>query len=183
MSVVCKVCFDTHMMDLGEERGTGMCTHCPIPCQKCRAGGNGPYCASTPCSCACHPKPAHGSGPDPSPSPRSLAKKIPLKGGGFLEITYSRHRTSVSTLGKKDGKTYYISIDDSAKASEQLVGLFYQLVQLADIAALQEGGIAPMVSPAWLQERVPGLVALALGLGLLDPELGITPERFEEELK
>lgn len=31
-----------------------MCTRCPTPCQKCRAGGNGPYCENTPCVCVCH---------------------------------------------------------------------------------------------------------------------------------
>lgn len=31
-----------------------MCTHCPVPCSKCRAGGNAAYCEATPCSCECH---------------------------------------------------------------------------------------------------------------------------------
>jgi len=54
---VCKRCNDTHRMTLhsvsGEERLV-MCTACPIPCQKCRAGGNGPFCENTPCPCECH---------------------------------------------------------------------------------------------------------------------------------
>lgn len=52
----CETCKDTHMMTLGDREV--MCTHCPVPCQKCRAGGNGAYCASTPCACTCHTKTA-----------------------------------------------------------------------------------------------------------------------------
>lgn len=49
---VCSLCDDTHLMQLdGREV---MCTFCPTPCQKCRAGGNGPYCTTTPCDCECH---------------------------------------------------------------------------------------------------------------------------------
>jgi hypothetical protein len=47
---VCTTCNDTHVMP-----ATGYaCTHCPVPCQSCRADGNGPYCTTTPCTCACH---------------------------------------------------------------------------------------------------------------------------------
>ncbi len=57
---VCDTCNDTHEMWLGtEQRGDHrkvMCTHCPTPCQKCRQGGNGPYCTNTPCDCPCHIK-------------------------------------------------------------------------------------------------------------------------------
>jgi hypothetical protein len=49
---VCSVCNDTHRMELRDR--DVMCTHCPTPCQDCRAGGNGPYCETTPCSCSCH---------------------------------------------------------------------------------------------------------------------------------
>lgn len=49
---VCTVCEDTHVMTLRDAEVP--CTHCPTPCQECRAGGNGPYCTATPCSCACH---------------------------------------------------------------------------------------------------------------------------------
>lgn len=44
----CEHCEDTH-----EVYGR-MCTRCPTPCQECRAGGNGPYCETTPCACPCH---------------------------------------------------------------------------------------------------------------------------------
>lgn len=50
---VCAVCNDTHRMSFGEN-GEVMCTFCPIPCQSCRAFGNGPYCQCTPCPCSCH---------------------------------------------------------------------------------------------------------------------------------
>lgn len=51
-TAVCTVCDDSHVMALGE--GSANCTHCPIPCQKCRAGGIGAYCEQTPCACICH---------------------------------------------------------------------------------------------------------------------------------
>lgn len=57
MKPICDTCNDTHIMplhnDYDEERQV-MCTRCPTPCQKCRAGGNGPFCGETPCSCDCH---------------------------------------------------------------------------------------------------------------------------------
>lgn len=54
---VCSVCRDTHLMPWTTDSGdktTAMCTRCPVPCQLCRQGGNGPYCESTPCDCNCH---------------------------------------------------------------------------------------------------------------------------------
>jgi hypothetical protein len=53
--IVCDVCNDTHSMELADRMV--MCTFCPSPCQKCRQGGIGPYCTSTPCECACHEAP------------------------------------------------------------------------------------------------------------------------------
>ena len=56
---VCSTCNDTHQMTIhgeGEVDRVVMCTQCPVPCQRCRAGGNGPYCEKTPCDCACHAK-------------------------------------------------------------------------------------------------------------------------------
>lgn len=54
---VCDVCKDTHQMvrtkDCGDQYEV-MCASCPVPCQECRQGGNGPYCETTPCACACH---------------------------------------------------------------------------------------------------------------------------------
>jgi hypothetical protein len=49
---VCNSCNDTHWVDTA--RGRHMCTRCPVPCQRCRVGGNGAFCAATPCACACH---------------------------------------------------------------------------------------------------------------------------------
>lgn len=51
---VCTTCKDTHEMQLEDQKV--MCTHCPTPCDDCRAGGNGAYCTTTPCSCHCHAK-------------------------------------------------------------------------------------------------------------------------------
>jgi hypothetical protein len=52
-SPVCDACNDTHRVHM-EDLGDVMCTRCPTPCQQCRAGGTGAFCATTPCSCACH---------------------------------------------------------------------------------------------------------------------------------
>lgn len=52
---VCDRCNDTHMMDLNGL--VVMCTWCPVPCQECRIGGNGPFCETTPCRCKCHRRP------------------------------------------------------------------------------------------------------------------------------
>lgn len=56
-SPVCWTCNDTHVMELHSYGGDSrevMCTRCPTPCQKCRAGGVGAFCEHTPCSCDCH---------------------------------------------------------------------------------------------------------------------------------
>ncbi len=50
--VVCLACHDSHQMVLNNRDVP--CTYCPTPCQGCRKGGVGPYCAVTPCSCKCH---------------------------------------------------------------------------------------------------------------------------------
>jgi hypothetical protein len=54
---ICSTCNDTHRMTLqrdGHEDQVVMCTFCPVPCQKCRENGNGPFCGTTPCACDCH---------------------------------------------------------------------------------------------------------------------------------
>ena len=51
---VCARCNDTHAMSLDDREV--MCTACPLPCDKCRLNGRGPYCAQTPCTCDCHPE-------------------------------------------------------------------------------------------------------------------------------
>lgn len=54
----CGDCLDGHRVWSYKRETWEMCTRCPTPCQTCRAGGTGPYCAATPCGCACHAKPA-----------------------------------------------------------------------------------------------------------------------------
>lgn len=49
---VCSTCNGMHFMSLRERQVP--CTACPTPCGKCRGGGVGPYCETTPCACACH---------------------------------------------------------------------------------------------------------------------------------
>lgn len=61
---VCDRCNDTHWVTWrrdGEVERRVMCQFCPLPCQQCRACGNGPFCEKTPCPCECH-KPAGAEG-------------------------------------------------------------------------------------------------------------------------
>ena len=51
---VCTHCNDTHRMELRDR--IVACTHCPTPCETCRAGLLA-YCKSAPCSCVCHEAP------------------------------------------------------------------------------------------------------------------------------
>lgn len=51
---VCNHCSDTHLMPFGDPCRSVPCTRCPVPCQKCRAGGTGAFCEHTPCACECH---------------------------------------------------------------------------------------------------------------------------------
>lgn len=50
---VCVRCNDTHVIGLEDGQNIS-CTRCPVPCQKCRRGGRGAYCETTPCGCDCH---------------------------------------------------------------------------------------------------------------------------------
>ena len=58
---VCTTCKDTHVMVIGDR--TVPCTFCLLPCPRCRTGGNGAYCTTTPCPCTCHP--SHRIPPQP----------------------------------------------------------------------------------------------------------------------
>lgn len=51
---VCRRCNDSHWVFDSHAQHLVMCTACPVPCDKCRQNGTGPYCATTPCSCDCH---------------------------------------------------------------------------------------------------------------------------------
>jgi hypothetical protein len=55
---VCLHCNDTHTMTLRDQRVP--CTHCPLPCGKCRLRGIGAFCARTPCNCDCHDRRQYG---------------------------------------------------------------------------------------------------------------------------
>lgn len=56
--VICLRCNDTHKMELRGQ--TVPCTHCPVPCSKCRYQKIGAYCARTPCRCDCHDSKHYG---------------------------------------------------------------------------------------------------------------------------
>lgn len=65
-SPICSACGDTHRMP---SRPEWACTSCPPPCQRCRAGGNGPFCETTPCPCACHDGDPKYAGRRATPAP------------------------------------------------------------------------------------------------------------------
>ncbi len=83
-SPVCRVCNDTHRMEL--EDATVMCTHCPTPCKECRVGA---YCRTTPCSCQCH-----GKHPLTPAQQQALTAAIPP-----LPIDERRVRETVAAAG------------------------------------------------------------------------------------
>lgn len=62
-AALCTTCNDTHLMYLSRLERDVPCTFCPVPCQNCRQGGNGPYCQTTPCGCGCHVRtaPSHAA--------------------------------------------------------------------------------------------------------------------------
>lgn len=100
MKPVCERCNDTHRMTLAREGDSDLtvqCTGCPVPCQKCRAGGRGAYCAELHCKCECH-APNRGLVPEDanSPTPQLLLMKELLE----LEarVTELRQRIGMSAL-------------------------------------------------------------------------------------
>ena len=83
---VCSTCNDTHRMLAPEDvGGDWMCTHCPVPCSKCRQGGRGPYCATTPCACVCHRR--NVSPPDPA-APAPEPDEAHQAAWAWLDTTY-----------------------------------------------------------------------------------------------
>lgn len=90
---ICSTCKDTHRMEIYtignyDEVQTVMCTGCPVPCQKCRAGGIGPYCEQTPCACSCH---EHNF-------MYRKAKKKAATEPTWISCKCGRHRRTVSTM-------------------------------------------------------------------------------------
>lgn len=80
---------------------------------------------------------------------------------------------SVSTLAPGSAEAV-IEVDEDAPPAAQAIGVLFQLVQLADMAAASTPGTEiPMVSPAWIQDRAPALLVLLLATGLANPALPV----------
>lgn len=67
-----------------------------------------------------------------------------------------------------------ITVNAAAPEAAQYVGLLFQFLQLADLAASQFDEAEPVVTAKWIQDRAPALLVLLLASGLLNPETGIT---------
>lgn len=65
-----------------------------------------------------------------------------------------------------------IVINGTLPESAKAVGLLYQLVQIADMAAANEE--FPRVSAGWIQDRAPALLVLLIAFGLLNPDVGVS---------
>lgn len=128
---VCSTCNDTHQMTIhgeGEVDRVVMCTQCPVPCQRCRAGGNGPYCEKTPCDCACHAKhrtsEARASGCEHASHSRKengICGACGLVVGPRTETARALPRDTCPTCGSLvrvsssgEGTSHYVPINDAA---------------------------------------------------------------------
>jgi hypothetical protein len=112
---VCKVCNDTHVMQLAGRDVP--CTHCPTPCAKCRAGGNGPYCEKTPCACACHAPPV------------SLERAVRVQLGDVknvhLQLDPAGHRCKLLFDGIEQENVYSVAIHAEVGARTSVRVGFY----------------------------------------------------------
>ncbi len=65
-----------------------------------------------------------------------------------------------------------IAINGMNPEAAKAVGLLFQLVQIADIAAAK-GSEHPRVDAGWIQDRAPALLVLLIAFGLLNPEVAV----------
>lgn len=83
---------------------------------------------------------------------------------------------SCSTLDVENGVVEIESLQpDEGKA----IGLVFQVLQVADIVAAQEGEREPELSASHLHNLVPAFMSISANLGLLEPRLGITHASIE----
>lgn len=78
--------------------------------------------------------------------------------------------TEVSRL---DFRTGTIDVNASAPPAAKLIGLLFQLVQIADLSCARSGSPIPAVMPGWIQDRVPSLAMLLVATRLLNPEIPV----------
>lgn len=94
-----------------------------------------------------------------------------------LEIRERKALGSVSTLALSDGtpgSANVVEVDADLPTAAKAIGVLFQLVQLADLAALKEGAEDAMVSPRWIQDRAPALLVLLAATRFLHPALPVT---------
>ncbi len=79
--------------------------------------------------------------------------------------------TYLSRMSLKDST---IEVNSGAAPPAKLVGLLFQLVQLADVSCARAGSAFPLAQVAWIQDRMPSLLVLLLAAGLVNPEVPVT---------
>lgn len=87
-------------------------------------------------------------------------------------LTVERAR-GLGTCSKFDLGTMKVLLDAEQPDAAKLVGLIFQLVQLADMASIQAGSDEKAVTQRWLQERAPALAMLLIATRLLNPEVPV----------
>lgn len=109
---------DTHVMALGER--DAMCTRCPTPCESCR-GGQGPYCATTPCLCSCH-----------VPAPAQLREDIELsrRASAGMPAELAAPHVALADLGL----AYFAALDaaDACELTEEALTAAGELLDTAE---------------------------------------------------
>lgn len=94
----------------------------------------------------------------------------------FHVRTRARLGGSCSTLDVENG---VVEIEALQPDEGKAIGLIFQVLQVADIVAAQEGEREPELSAAHLHDLVPAFMSISANLGLLEPKLGITHASIE----
>lgn len=115
MKPICKTCNDTHRVLDDQEVP---CPNCPVPCDNCRKGGNGPYCDETPCLCECHWNQLAYKGHTPIDSAKRTLNSLAADAMGYVSTTDRR------------GRSVYISREGVTIADWNPVGNYHQASQM-----------------------------------------------------
>lgn len=110
-------------------------------------------------------------------------QKVAIDHGGHVadfEIVERPNLGQCSTLDFFDAR---IEIERDQPASAKAIGLLFQLVQLADVAASVTRKAESELSAAHLHQFVPGLLALLALTGMLNPEMPVTVDSIEEAVQ
>lgn len=110
-------------------------------------------------------------------APRDHFNQVVELEEGMRFIVRSRARLgSCSTL---DPESAVIEVEALQPSEGKAIGLFFQVLQIADIAAAKQNETEPELSADHMCSLVPAFMSLASELGLLDPGLGITTSSLE----